>query len=89
MLKSVSIAVVAATMFGLTAAAHAAPPGLTQMPLTALADAMPVHQTHGWHRSCRRGLNGWHRHVRGVGRIQCTTRRCSRNQYGRMVCRYF
>jgi hypothetical protein len=34
-----------------------------------------VERTHGWHRTCKRGLNGWHRHVPGVGRIQCTTRR--------------
>lgn len=48
-----------------------------------------VEKTHGWHRKCRRGLNGWHRHVRGVGRVQCTTaRNCYYNIFGVKVCNW-
>jgi hypothetical protein len=35
-----------------------------------------VEQAHFWHRTCRRGLNGWHKHVPGVGRVQCTNHTC-------------
>jgi len=35
-----------------------------------------VEQTHGWHRTCRRGLNGYHKHVPGIGRVQCTNHVC-------------
>ncbi|CAA2143593.1 hypothetical protein [Hyphomicrobium sp. ghe19] len=35
-----------------------------------------VEKTHGWHRTCRRGLNGWHKHVPGIGRVQCTNHVC-------------
>lgn len=35
-----------------------------------------VDQAHFWHRTCRRGLNGWHKHVKGVGRVQCTNQKC-------------
>lgn len=46
-----------------------------------------VEQAHFWHRRCRRGLNGWHKHIKGVGRTQCTTMRCWKNSLGRRVCR--
>jgi hypothetical protein len=48
-----------------------------------------VEKAHGWHRTCRRGLNGYHRHVPGVGRIQCTARKCWTNSWGFRSCRYF
>jgi hypothetical protein len=48
-----------------------------------------VEQTHGWHRSCRRGLNGWHKHVPGVGRIQCGNHRCWRNKWGVRRCIWY
>jgi hypothetical protein len=48
-----------------------------------------VEKTHGWHRTCRRGLNGYHRHVPGVGRIQCTARKCWTNSWGVRRCRWF
>jgi hypothetical protein len=46
-----------------------------------------IEKAHFWHRKCRRGLNGWHRHVKGVGRVQCTSMRCWKNSWGRRVCR--
>ena len=52
-----------------------------------LEQSTMVEKTHGWHRKCRRGLNGWHRHIRGVGRVQCTTsRNCYYNIFGVKVC---
>lgn len=35
-----------------------------------------IDKAHFWHRTCRRGLNGWHKHVPGVGRVQCTNHIC-------------
>jgi hypothetical protein len=48
-----------------------------------------VEKTHGWHRTCRRGLNGYHRHVPGVGRVQCTAHKCWTNSWGIRRCRWF
>jgi hypothetical protein len=44
-----------------------------------------VEQAHFWHRTCRRGLNGWHKHVKGVGRVQCTNYVCRHGRH----CRWF
>lgn len=60
--------------------------------LKGVAAAQPsgVEKAHGWHRKCRKGLNGWHKHVPGVGRIQCTTaRNCYKNIFGVRVCDWF
>jgi hypothetical protein len=43
-----------------------------------------VQKTWGWHRTCRRGLHGWHKHVKGIGRVQCTNHVC---RHGK--CRWF
>ena len=48
-----------------------------------------VQKTWGWHRTCRRGLNGYHKHVPGIGRVQCTAHRCSTNSQGVRRCRWF
>ncbi|MEQ1653431.1 MAG: hypothetical protein ABL897_13145 [Hyphomicrobium sp.] len=48
-----------------------------------------IEQVHGWHRMCRRGLNGSHKHVRGVGRIQCGTAKCWTNAWGYKRCKYY
>ncbi len=49
-------------------------------PLSLLKDVSAqssnVVQAHFWHRKCRRGLNGWHKHVKGIGRVQCTNHVC-------------
>lgn len=74
-----------------------AAPGMAASPASALAPLKPIgleqsqiEKTHGWHRRCRRGLNGWHRHVRGVGRIQCTTaKNCYTNVFGYRMCDWF
>lgn len=41
---------------------------------------------HGWHRTCRHGLTDVHKHVKGVGRVECTTQRCYTNKWGRKRC---
>ena len=67
----------------------AATPAANLAPLKQLnlEQSSIVEKTHGWHRKCRRGLNGWHRHVPGVGRVQCTTQRnCYINIFGVKIC---
>jgi hypothetical protein len=53
-------------------------------PLTA-GQSM-VEKTHGWHRLCRRGFTDWHRHIPGVGRVTCASRRCYINRWGVRRC---
>jgi hypothetical protein len=81
---TLSAALVAA---GLAAAAMPASAANLSANLNALngvsAGQSLVEKSHFWHRSCRRGANGWHKHVRGVGRIQCTNHRC--DKHGRCV----
>ncbi|MBK9080527.1 MAG: hypothetical protein IPL91_16195 [Hyphomicrobium sp.] len=85
-----SAAVVAAGLLAATLPGSAA--SLTGN-LNGLKDAATaqslIEQTHGWHRSCRRGLNGWHKHVPGVGRIQCGNHRCWRNKWGVRRCVWY
>ena len=59
--------------------------------LKELGAAQPsgVEKTHGWHRTCQWGLNGWHRHVPGVGRVQCTVHKCWINKWGYKRCRWY
>ena len=89
--------------FKITIAATIASAGLLAAAMSASAATLPslstlkdaaaaqsqVEQTHGWHRICRRGLNGWHKHVPGVGRVQCTTAKCYTNKWGYKRCTYF
>ncbi len=77
---TLSAAIVAA---GLAAAALPASAASLSSNLNALngvsAGQSLIEKTHGWHRKCRLGLNGWHKHVKGVGRVQCTNHRCDRH----------
>jgi hypothetical protein len=69
--------------------ATAAPlPNLSVLNQTAAAQSQ-IDQVHFAHRSCRKGLNGSHKHVKGVGRIQCTTAKCQVNVFGYKVCEYY
>lgn len=43
---------------------------------------------HGWHRTCRHGLTDVHRHVKGLGRVECTTQRCYTNKWGVKRCKW-
>lgn len=70
------------------ASAVTAAPGAGLAPLKGIQSSI-VEEVHGWHRTCQRGLNGYHRHVKGVGRIQCTNRRCYKNRWGVTRCRWF
>jgi hypothetical protein len=40
-------------------------------------------------RGCHWGLGGYHKWVPGVGRVQCTARKCWRNSWGIQRCRWF
>jgi hypothetical protein len=84
------------TRFSLAAAAVAAVMAFATLPGTAASIAPPaglkgaapsmVEKTHGWHRTCRRGFSDIHRHVKGVGRITCKTRRCTVDLLGYKQC---
>lgn len=79
----------AAAAFSASGPATAAPGGALGALKAQTAEQSMVEKTHGWHRSCRRGLNGWHRHIPGVGRQQCSSRRCWTNRWGVRRCTWF
>lgn len=85
---TISAAVVAGSLM-LAAVPASAAPGANLGGLTGLSQESLVEKTHGWHRTCMWGLGGWHKHVRGVGRVQCTTRKCWRNRFGVKRCRWY
>ena len=60
-------------------------------PLKGLALDQPsvVEKAHFWHRSCKKGLTDWHKHVPGIGRVTCTTKICKKNSYGVLRCRWY
>jgi hypothetical protein len=91
MIRKLSFAAATVVAVSLLASAHGK--AATIGPLGGLKSAgvvqSNVEKVHGWHRTCRRGLNGYHRHVPGVGRIQCTARKCWRNRWGIRRCRWF
>ena len=83
-----AVALAAATMLSATASSANPASGLT--PLKQIgAEQSTVEQAHFWHRTCRRGANGWPRHVPGVGRIQCTTHKCWKNRWGGRSCAWY
>jgi hypothetical protein len=61
---------------------------LSQLKGAEAAQSM-VEKTHGWHRTCRRGLTDVHKHVRGVGRVECHSRKCWTNSYGVKRCTWY
>lgn len=77
---------------GLVLAAGAyAGPASSLAPLKPLAlEQSPVEQAHFWHRSCRKSLSGgWHKHVKGVGRVECTAKKCFTTPHGYKRCMWF
>lgn len=83
---TLSVAVAACLAFAAMPSSAAPLAPLTQLDLK---QSTMVEKTHGWHRKCRRGLNGWHRHVKGIGRVQCSTaRNCYTNIFGVRVCEW-
>ncbi|MBX9683804.1 MAG: hypothetical protein K2X41_08450 [Hyphomicrobium sp.] len=92
MSSKITLAAVAVAGVALLATAPVfAAPASGLSPLKTIgANQSIVEETHGWHRQCRKGLNGWHRHVKGVGRVQCTTaKNCYTNVLGFRVCDWF
>jgi hypothetical protein len=77
---SLSAAVLAAAVV-FAARPSVATPAASFSALKGTAASQPsiVDQAHFFHRTCRRGANGWHKHVRTVGRIQCTNQKCDKN----------
>ncbi len=92
MLSKITIATVVAAA-GIIAAtlplSAASLPSSSALKATAAASSQ-IEKTHGWHRTCRRtvSINSSHKHVRGVGRIQCTSARCTTNFWGYKTCKY-
>ena len=54
-----------------TSAANAAPVPGAGLANKAIASQSLVEKAHGWHRSCRPGRYGWHRHSWRFGRVPC------------------
>ena len=75
---SLTAAVVAAGLMTAMTPASAATLSVGALKDTAAASSQ-VEKAHFWHRTCRKGLNGWHKHVRGIGRVQCTNHKCYRD----------
>ncbi|HET6388933.1 hypothetical protein [Hyphomicrobium sp.] len=73
---SLMLAVIAAGVLGAAAQGMAT----TAAPLGALKSAgemkSSIEQAHFWHRTCRKGLHGYHKHIKGIGRVQCTNHVC-------------
>lgn len=81
-----AIALAAAAFVTFGGSAMAAPGGsLSAIKSIATSQTM-VEKTHGWHRTCRRGLSDVHRHIKGVGRATCSSRRCWKNRFGVRRC---
>ncbi|MBS0235125.1 MAG: hypothetical protein JSR99_16785 [Proteobacteria bacterium] len=61
--------------------------------LGALKDATSLRGTSvttvGWNSRCHWGIGGYHKWIPGVGRVQCTARRCWRNSWGVRRCRWY
>jgi hypothetical protein len=77
MRKASMIAAAVAAGLALTSTSGMAATVAPLVPLKSIAGMQSmVEQAHFWHRTCRRGLNGWHKHVPGVGRVQCTNHVC-------------
>ena len=63
--------------------------GLAPLKGVAAGQQSLIEEVHGWHRKCHRGLNGFHKHIPGVGRVQCTNKKCYTNSYGVTKCVWF
>ena len=84
---TISGAALAAAMLFATVPGSAQPamPALSLLK-GAAAEQSIVEKTHGWHRTCRKGFTDVHKHVRGVGRVTCKTRRCTTDGLGVKHC---
>ena len=84
---TLSAAALAAAMFAATlpGGAQPSPSALSQLKAAA-AEQSIVEKTHGWHRTCRKGFTDVHKHVKGVGRVTCKTRRCTTDGLGVKHC---
>ena len=87
-LQKVSLSLAAASAAFLLALApvSAAPSSPLSLLKGAVAQQSMVEQAHFFHRSCRKGLSDVHKHVKGVGRVTCRSRRCHTNSLGIEKC---
>lgn len=83
---SLSLAAALAALLLALAPVSAAPSSPLSLLKGAAAQQSMVEQAHFFHRSCRKGLSDVHKHVRGVGRVTCHSRRCHTNNLGVEKC---
>lgn len=83
---SLSLAAASAALLLALAPVSAAPSSPLSLLKGAAAQQSMVAQAHFFHRSCRKGLSDVHKHVRGVGRVTCHSRRCHTNSLGVEKC---
>ena len=79
-------AAVAATLCLATVPGSAASIAPLSLLKDTAAEQSMVEKTHGWHRTCRKGLSDVHKHVKGVGRVTCHSRRCTTDFLGFKSC---
>ena len=82
---SLSLAAASAALLLALAPVSAAPSSPLSLKSAAAEQSM-VEQVHGWHRTCRKGFTDVHKHVKGVGRVTCHSRRCHTNRLGIEKC---
>ncbi|MFT3732783.1 MAG: hypothetical protein QM780_15405 [Hyphomicrobium sp.] len=51
--------------------------------------ASSIVEKAGWNSRCHWGIGGYHKWIPGVGRVQCTARKCWRNSWGVRRCRWY
>ena len=83
---SLSLAAASAALLMALAPVSAAPSSPLSLLKGAAAEQSMVEQAHGWHRTCRKGFTDVHKHVKGVGRVTCHSRRCHTNSLGVEKC---
>ena len=83
---SLSLAAASAALLMALAPVSAAPSSPLSLLKGSVAQQSMVEQAHGWHRTCRKGFTDVHKHVKGVGRVTCHSRRCHTNSLGIEKC---
>lgn len=87
-IPAAGLAIAAAAFFAMPASTVSAG-NLSALKSVAASQPSLLSEVHFSHRACKSGLNGWHKHVPGVGRVQCTNRKCYKNSYGITRCVYY
>ncbi len=75
-----------AAMPGMASAGTAS---LSTLKNVAASQPSGIEKTLWGSEKCHWGIGGYHKYVPGVGRIQCTARKCWTNSFGFKRCKWF